>query len=150
MASDTYADNADLGRAEAVRPGERAPYRDAGAQIFLWIAWVLAFALWVGSLIIDVGIVRDIAQGGPGALMGGVDAGGGGFFVITVLGVIVLGIAIAYGAARWATRDRRADPMTEASTAALYNSIERAGGDDQVTRSPEDRRPRDRESYRPA
>jgi hypothetical protein len=150
MAADIYADGVEARRADAVRPGERAPYKDAGAQIFIWIAWCLLFAFWTFSMIIDVGIFRALAQGGPGSIRGGVGPGGAGFFLMTVLGAIVLGIAIAYGAARWATRDRRSDAMTEASTAALYNAIERAGGDDEVARSPESRRPDQRDSYRPA
>lgn len=112
-----------------VRPGERLPYRDVGAQIFLWIAWVLAFAFWAFFMMVDWGIVRDVMAGGPGTVLGGVDFGGGGFVMMSVVGVIVLGVAIAYGAARWATRDRSKDAMTEASTAALYDSIERGGQD---------------------
>lgn len=124
--------------AEALRPGERLPYSDVGAQIFLWIIWVAAFAFWAFFMMADLGIMRDVMAGGPGTVMGGVDLGGGGFVMMSVVGVVVLGIAIAYGAARWATRDRSKDPLTEASTAALYNSIER-GGDHP-----------DRDSYRPA
>lgn len=148
MAVRTQTGDVPASGAAAMRPGERAPYRDRGAQIFIWIAWALAFAFWVFSMGIDVGIIHDIAQGGPGSFLGGVDAGGAQFFLLTVLGVIALGIAIAYGAARWATRDRRMDPVTEASTAALYDSIEigrRGGGSSSAPR-----RPSGRETYRSA
>lgn len=148
MAIQTHPYDATVSGDAAVRPGERAAYRDAGAHIFIWIAWALAFAFWVFSMGIDWGILRDIAQGGPGSILGGVDAGGAQFFLLTVLGVIVLGIAIAYGAARWATRDRRMDPVTEASTAALYDSIERGGRGGEAASAV--RRPADGETYRPA
>ena len=66
-----------------------------------------------------------------------------------VVGVVALGAAIGWGALRWATRDKRLDPITEASTAALYDGVARNGGDDRVSRSPEARRGDERDSYRP-
>jgi hypothetical protein len=130
---------------------ERAGGRDVGPQIFLWLAWALAFGFWALTMSTFFGILSALAAGSPGGLEGGVDAGGAGFFLIDVVaGVIGLGIALAYGMARWATRDKRLDPVTEASTAALYDAVERGGGEDMTSRSPEARRPRERDAYRPA
>lgn len=115
----TYRDASEAGRA-------RRAYADVGAQIFLWIAWVAAFGVWAFFMSVDVGIVRAIQAGGHNTLMGGVDAGGAGFVLMDVVGgLVVLGVAIAYGAARWATRDRSRDPMTEAATAEIYDAAER-------------------------
>jgi hypothetical protein len=126
-------------------------YRDPAGTAFIWIAWALAFAFWAFSMGTFFGILGALRRGGPGTIMGGVDAGGAGFMLMDVIGgVIVLGAALAWGMARWATRDKRRDPITEAATAELYDSVERAGGDDMVERSPEARRPQDRDSYRPA
>lgn len=131
MPTDTYSDaNARSAYGEAYRDEsysetDRRSYRDVGAQIFLWLAWAVAFAFWVFSMSIDAGILRALAQGGHDTLAGGLDSSGALFFLIGVLGFIVLGIAIAYGAARWATRDKRLDPTTEAATAELYDEVER-------------------------
>lgn len=149
MASDTYSDGATTysGEARAGR-SERGGY--GGGRIFLWIAWAAAFAFWALTMSSFFGILSAINRTGPQGLEGGVDAGGAGLLMISVVGVVILGAGIAWGAARWATRDKRLDPVTEASTAALYDSVERAGGDDLVSRSPEARRPEDRDSFRPA
>src|SRR5512146_3242705 len=100
MATQPYADAT---TADDAREDASAGYPDVGAQIFLWIAWTLAFAPRPFFMSIDVGIL-----------------------VFTVLGVVALGGALLFGATRWATRDRSRDAMTEASTAALYDSMERA------------------------
>jgi hypothetical protein len=138
---------------EARRDGEtveRAGHHHAGEQIFLWLAWTLAFAFWALTMSTFFGILRALSSGVPGGIQGGVDAGGAGFFLIDVVGgVIVLGVALAWGMARWATRDKRLDPITEASTAALYDRIERGGGEDMTSRSPDARRPEERDAYRP-
>ncbi|MDB5495850.1 MAG: hypothetical protein JWP86_3187 [Phenylobacterium sp.] len=151
MATQIYTDGAASYDARTT-DGEAArdSYRSAGEQIFLWVAWTLAFAFWAFSMSTAVGILDAIAARPPGGLEGGVDPGGGGVFLMSVVAVVLLGIAIAYGAARWATRDKRLDPVTEASTAALYDAVDRSGGDDMISRSPEARRPDERDSYRPA
>lgn len=129
MATQPYADATTAYEArDAAREDASAGYPDVGAQIFLWIAWTLAFATWAFFMSVDVGIVRAVAETPRDALRGGGDAGGVGFLLFTVLGVVALGIALLFGATRWATRDRSRDAMTEASTAALYDSMERAGG----------------------
>jgi hypothetical protein len=126
-------------------------YHDPAGMAFLWVAWTLAFAFWAFAMSTFFGILRAIAAGGPGSILGGVDMSGGAYLLMDVIGgVIVLGVALAWGMAQYMTRDKSRDAVTEASTAALYDEVERAGGDDEVSRSPDARRPRDRDSYRPA
>lgn len=121
----------------------------AGATIFTWVAWALAASFWAATFTTALGIFESITHptqqvGGSG----GVDAGGVGWAMIDVVGgVIVLGLALAYGLFRYATRDKRMDPVTEASTAALYNGIER-GGDDESSLSPEAHTATERDAYR--
>lgn len=111
----------DAYRADAAAT-ERAGYRDVGATIFLWVAWTLAFAFWAFSMSTFFGILQAIADHGPGGLIGGVDMGGGAYAVIDVLGgVIVLGLVLIYGMARYASRDKAMDPATEAATKDLYD-----------------------------
>ena len=127
MARESYTDATTAeGHGEVVySERERRGYSGAGEQVFLWIAWVLAFAVFAFFMQVDVGIMQAIQEGGPNSLMGGLDSGGASYFIIYVLGVIVLGMAIAYGAARWATRDRSRDPLTEAATRELYDAAAR-------------------------
>jgi hypothetical protein len=147
-------DTPETARYDAHRDGQvvaRGSYRGSGELIFLWLAWAIAFAFWAMTMSSFFGIMSALASGVPGGIQGGVDAGGAGFLLIDVVGgVVVLGAALAYGVARWASRDKRLDPVTEASTAALYDAVERGGGEDMTSRSPEARRPRDRDAYRPA
>jgi hypothetical protein len=101
-----------------------------GGQVFLWVAWALAAAFWaaVGTTAINILQAGD----NPALTLGGGEAEGGGlqWSLMTVIGVVILGAAIAFGAWRYATRDRRKDPMTERATRAEYDAIEAAGGDD--------------------
>lgn len=121
--------------------------RSIGGQIFLWLAWAAAAIFWGLTFSTVMGIMG--ALGDPAArAQGGIDAGGLGWGLQTVIGVAVLGVALAYGMMRYATRDKRKDPMTEVATAQLYDTIERQGGDDMTTRSPEARRPEDRDALR--
>lgn len=145
----TYSDGTAAYAADRAAYVETRPYRDRGGIAFIWIVWALAFAFWAFTMSSFFGILSALTSGVPGGIQSGVDAGGVGFLLITVVGVVALGAAMAWGAARWATRDKRLDPMTEASTAALYDAVERAGGDDMVSRSPEARAPMERDSYRP-
>ena len=48
--------------------------------------------------------------------------------VVYIVGAVVLGLVIAYGAWQYHTRDKRKDAVTEASTRALYDSYEKDGG----------------------
>jgi hypothetical protein len=137
--------------AERDHTPDRAARRTTGSTIFVWIAWALAAAFWVASLTTGIGILQATGDGTGQALNAGeVDAGGAGWGLMNFVGVAILGLALAYGAYRYATRNRRNDPVTEASTAALYDSIE-SGEDDGLTdRSPDARTPEERASYRPA
>jgi hypothetical protein len=149
MATDTYSDATAAYGADRATYVETTRYRDRGGIAFIWIAWALAFAFWAFSMSTFLGIVSALTSGVPGGIEGGLDAGGGGVLLIDVIGVVALGAAIAWGAARWATRDKRLDPMTEASTAALYNSIERSDSGGAVGVSAQDRRSMDRGLDRP-
>jgi hypothetical protein len=154
MATDFYSDRTagyDSRYAARADQASASAYRDPAGTTFLWIAWAIAFAFWAFAMSTFFGILEAIGRGGPGSIRGGVDAGGVGFLLMDVIGgVIVLGVALGWGMARWATRDKRRDAVTEAATAALYDRVERAGGDDLVDRSPDARRPEERDSYRPA
>jgi hypothetical protein len=126
-------------------------YRTPGGMFFVWISWALAAAFWGVTLTTAIGIMQATGDGtGQGPTPGAVDAGGAGWGLMNFIGVAILGLALAYGAYRYATRDRRIDPVTEASTAALYDSIETGQDDGMVDRSPEARTPEERASYRPA
>jgi hypothetical protein len=123
-----------------------------GGRIFLWTAWALAAAFWAFMLTTAGGIFQALSRGpagGPGP--GEVDAGGISWLLINFVGgVVVLGGALAYGLYRYSSRDKGRDAATEAATHALYDITEAAGGDDEVTRSPEARRPEDRDAMRVA
>lgn len=123
----------------------------AGGLIFLWTAWALAAAFWAVMLTTAAGILQ--AAGNPALARGEAqaDAGGISWMLINVIGgLVVLGLAIAWGSYRWASRDKRKDAMTEAATHAEYDLIEANGGDDEITRSPQARRPEERDAYRAA
>lgn len=99
---------------------ERSGSNYLGEQIFLWVAWAAAFAFWAFSMQTAIGIMGAIMSS-PATVMGAVDLGGIEFVLFSGVGVLVVALAIAYGAARWATRDRSLDPVTEAATAKLYD-----------------------------
>lgn len=144
----------------AAGPYGETEYRDTGAyestgrgvagQIFLWVAWAAAAIFWGFSLTTGLGILSSTpAVNGPGP--GEADAGGVGWMLINFVGgLIVLGGAIAYGAYRYASRDKRLDPMTEAATHAEYDEIESAGGDIVSDTSPESERRTRVSGYRAA
>lgn len=136
MASMPYDDRA---FAEA---RERAPReRSLGEHIFIWLAWVLAAAFWGATMTTFFGIIEAIART-PASAAGGVDFGGVAFLIMDVIGgVLVLGGALAYASWMYARRNRRLDPVAEAATADLYDTIERQGGEDMTSRSPDRRRP---------
>jgi hypothetical protein len=117
--------------------------------IFLWLAWAAAAIFWGFMLTTGAGILAagdNPAIGRPG---GSADAGGIGWLLIDVIGgMVVLGLAIAWGMSRWASRDKRLDPLTEAATAVEYDMVDAAGGDDDVHRSPSARDPMDRDAVR--
>lgn len=155
MATLPYSDRTDTySTTTAVRDdgayGETSGAGVAG-KVFIWLAWAFAAAFWAFSLTTGVGILNAMGSPAADATAGAPDAGGIGWFLMTVVGgTVVLGVAIAYGLASYLSRDKRKDPMTEAATHALYDTIERQGGDDMTTRSPEARRPEERDAYRDA
>ncbi|RAK60954.1 hypothetical protein DJ021_14615 [Phenylobacterium hankyongense] len=144
-----YDEHASIRRESRAEASPRTDIAPIGPGLrFLFVAWFVAAAFWVASMVIDVGILEAAMKQAP--VGGGVDAGGLGFLLMDVIGVLVLGVAIAYGLARYATRDRREDAVTEASTAALYDQIEREGGEDLTARSPDAQTPEQRDAYRAA
>ena len=144
----------DLDRDDLVRTDsgyEETTGAGIGGKIFLWLAWAAAAIFWGVMLTTGAGILQ--AAGNPSLARGDAqaDAGGISWMLITVIGgLVVLGLAIAWGSLRWATRDKGQDAMTEAATHAEYDLIEAHGGDDEITRSPEARQPEERDAYRAA
>lgn len=113
--------------------------RSVGEHIFIWIAWALAAAFWGVTMTTLFGILGSISSGAPVA--GGADFGGVAWLIIDVIGgLVLLGAILAVGAWMSARRDRRLDPVGEAATAALYDAVERQGGEDMTSRSPDHRR----------
>lgn len=128
-------------------------YEDTGSgmagKAFLWIAWAAAAIFWGFMLTTGAGILRASDNPAITAGQGGADAGGLGFLAMDVIGgLLVLGLAIAYGTWRWASRDKRNDPVTEAATSATYDMVDAAGGDDDIHRGPGAHRPEERDAYR--
>jgi hypothetical protein len=119
------------------RPLDDAPReRSLGEHVFIWIAWALAAAFWGAVLTTGVGIVRSVSQ--PSPAVGGVEAGGIGYLLLAVVGgMLLLGLAMAYGSWMFARRNRRLDPVTEAATAELYDRAGRPGGEGATSRSPD-------------
>jgi len=137
MASDTYASDTYRGGTTAYGTdrtvyAESPRYRDPGGIAFVWIAWALAFAFWAFTMSSFFGILSALGSGAPGGIEGGMDAGGAAWFLMEVVGVIVLAGALLWGMARYMTRDKRLDPLTEASTAALYDAEERGPVEDTI------------------
>jgi hypothetical protein len=130
-----------------------ASQRDRGGVFslaFLFLGWAVLAGFWAAGLTAFSGIIGSLghpAAQGPSA--GSADAGGIGWLLINFVGgILVLGGAIAFGAWRYANRDRRLDGMTEAATHAEYDLVEAGNGDDVVSRSPEAHRPEERDIYR--
>ena len=122
-----------------------------GGKIFIWAAWALAALFWGFILTTAYNILRAGDNPAIGAPGGAADAGGIGFLLMDVIGgVFVLGLAIAWGMSRWASRDKSKDPMTEAATHRIYDMAEAAGGDDDIHRGPGARRPEERDAARGA
>jgi hypothetical protein len=151
MATLSYTDRtapyAQAPYAQTRAPSGYVPHHP-GSTIFLWIAWALAAAFWSATFSTALGILQAVTHPADTSGVGGVDAGGVGFALMDVVGgMVILGLAIAYGLYRYSTRDKRLDPVTEASTARLYDIVEAQGGEDMTTRSPEAREPLERDAY---
>jgi hypothetical protein len=99
---------------------------DYAGRIFLWAAWILAAAFWAIAAASPISIVSALLTHPPAGEPGGADAGGIGFLLMDVVGgMVILGLVLAFGAWRWASRDKRLDPMTEAATRQEYADIAR-------------------------
>lgn len=123
--------------------------RGMASQIFLWFAWAAAAAFWGLTLTTGVGILSASNPMAMGVDSGEAGAGGVGWMLINFIGgLVILGLAIAYGSYRYSTRDKRKDAMTEAATHATYDMASAAGGDDDIRRSPGARRTEERAAYR--
>ena len=129
MATDSVAYDA-----PHVAPEDHAETRaHAGSGvIFLWVMWLLT-AAWFFPFAISTtaGILEAVAQPSPlppGYVPTG--AGGAQWALLEVGGVILLGVAIAYGLYRYHTRDRALDPAAEAATKDIYDNAQRAREDD--------------------
>lgn len=112
---------------------EERESRSVGEHIFIWVGWALAAAFWGAALTTMVEIFRSAGRtvttvSAPGA------PGGMAYLAMVVIAFVILGLAIAYGAIRSAMGPPGSG---EAATAALYNSIERQGGEDMTSRSPD-------------
>ncbi len=128
-------------------------YEDTGSGLagkaFLWIAWALAAVFWGFLLTTGVGILQATRAPSLARPVGGADIGGLGFFAMDVMGgLVVLGLAIAFGMWRYSSRDKSMDPVTEAATAATYEMVDAAGGDDDIHRGPGKHGTRQRDAYR--
>jgi hypothetical protein len=70
MATQAYSDGTSTydarttGHAISTRDG----YQHVGEQIFLWVAWTLAFAFWAFSMSTALGILDAVAARPPGGL----------------------------------------------------------------------------------
>ncbi|MCR5879748.1 hypothetical protein [Phenylobacterium sp. J367] len=125
--------------------------RDVGVTAFLWAAWAAAAVFWGFLLTTAYGIVQALGHPSDGLDAGEAGVAGIGWMTINMVGgLVILGGALAWGAYRYASRDRGLDPVTEASTHALYDIVERQGGDDLTSRSPEAREPFERDAFRSA
>lgn len=118
--------------------------RSVGEHIFIWIAWALAAAFWGATLTTMVEIFRAAGQPLASEVSAPGVPGGSAYLVLVVVAFLVMAFALAYAEIR-AARSRSGAPE-EVATAALYSSIERQGGEDMTSRSPDRRRP-DREIH---
>jgi hypothetical protein len=128
-------------------------YEDTGSGIagktFLWLAWAAAAVFWGFMLTTGAGILKAADNPALARPAGEADIGGLGFFAMDVLGgLVILGLAIAFGMWRYSTRDKSMDPITEAATAATYQMVDAAGGDDDIHRGPGEHRTEERDAYR--
>jgi hypothetical protein len=145
MAVRTYGDY----DAPAAEAGYETTGSGLGGKIFIWVAWAAAAIFWGFTLSTGIGILKAANNPALTSGEGGMDLGGLAWFLMEVVGgVVVLGLAIAWGTARWASRNKAMDPVTEATTRAEYDMAEAAGGDDDIHRSPEARKPQERDAFR--
>jgi hypothetical protein len=148
MATTTYIDQSTPYAATRPRSGGYVAHESVGGMIFLWLAWALAAAFWAGTFTTVLGIMAAVSRPTAATAAGGADAGGVQFALMDVVGgVVILGLALAYGLYRYSTRDRMMDPVTEVTTKALYDRIER-DGDDESSLSPDAHTAQERTAYK--
>lgn len=133
-----------------VHTEETTTYRRPGEQAVIWILWALAFAFWAFSFSSAIGIFHEVFQPAAEQVPGGPGGGELGLILLAGVAFFLFAVGLIWASIRAAGRDKGLDATTEASTRALYDTVERAGGDDMVTRSPGARKPFERDSYRPA
>lgn len=100
--------------------------RSVGEHIFIWIAWAVAAAFWGASLTTMVEIFRTAGQALPTVAVAGAP-GGSAYLILVVTAFLALALAMAYASIRSAASSGR---VGEAATAALYDSVERQGGEE--------------------
>lgn len=133
MASTTYNDHSSAYAGDTETRRERS----VGEHVFVWLAWALAAAFWGMTMTTMVGIFNALGHPASDAA-GGADFGGVAWLIIDVIGgMVILGAVLAYASLQYAKRNRRLDPVGEAATHELYDQVERQGGEDLTTRSPE-------------
>jgi hypothetical protein len=149
MATLSYPDQSTpYGATRAEAETRTSGRRDIAATIFVWLAWAAAAFFWGMTLTTAFHIIGTPAPNqavGPGE----VDQGGVGWGLMNFVGVIILGLAIAYGMFRYVTRDKRKDAITEASTHALYDRADNVDRHESSL-SPEAHEPEERAAYRDA
>jgi len=91
-----------------------------GGFVVVIILLTLAILLFgVFAWVVGLGILQEGGRPAPAGAR--VDAGGMGAILQDVVGVVVLGVALAGGMAFVAGRDRRKDKVSEAATRRLYD-----------------------------
>ena len=110
--------------------------RSVGEHIFIWIAWAAAAAFWGGTVTTMVEIFRTVGQPLPTVAALGAPAGSA-YLILVVTAFLALALAMAYASIRSATGS---GAVGEAATAALYDSVERQGGEEMSGRSVDRRR----------
>ena len=111
--------------------------RSVGEHIFIWIAWAVAAAFWGATLTTMVEIFRAAGRALPAVAATGAP-GGSAYLILVVTAFLALALAMAYASIRSATS--RSGAVGEAATAALYDSVERQGGEEMSGRFVDRRR----------
>jgi hypothetical protein len=120
----------------AGRESEAPSGRNLGEHVFIWVAWALAAAFWGATLTTLVGILRAAAATRTTVSMLGA-SGGSAYLALVVTAFALMALALAYGSLRSASRSTRPG---EFGAAALYDAMERQGGEDFANQNPDARR----------
>jgi len=136
MAGAPYDDRNGYQTGDADAPRERS----VGEHVFIWVAWALAAAFWGATMTVLAGILR--AAGAAGGISASGASGVSAYLVLVIVAFLAMAGALAYASVRSAHGRRDLKAMSDAGAAALYNSIERQGGEDMTSRSPDRGRPK--------